>query len=186
MGENMVSLHHRIKRLQKALKNSIVMLCALIVTFQTATAASSVAKPQGPLDIEADKVSSDLKTKVHHFQGHVRLTQADFQINAADLWVEGAAGKQIVRAKSGISGQVEVTWPAEHFKASASLVDYHQQSGEIILSGRVRLDQNGNLLESEKIRYILSSRTAIAEGALPTATTSSGRVKMRWQEGTKP
>jgi lipopolysaccharide transport protein LptA len=180
----MASWRHQIKELTR--KCGVVLCCALLFTFQSAVAASSVAKPQGPLDIEADKVASDLKTKTHHFQGHVRLTQADFQINAADVWVEGAAGKQIVRAKGGTSGQVEVTWPTEHFKASASQVDYRQQAGEIILSGRVRLDQNGNLLESEKIRYILSSRTAIAEGALPTANTPSGRVKMRWQEGAKP
>lgn len=163
--------------LLNGLKNTLMvgMLCVA----SCVQAAAPVTRPQGPLDIEADRVSSDLKKKTHHFQGHVRLKQADFEVKAAQLSIEGITGSQRVSATGGNNGRVEVMWPTEHLKAMASRVEYEQKTGEIFLSGNVYLDQNGNVLQSEKIRYVLGSRTATAEGAPANA---SGRVRMRWQE----
>jgi lipopolysaccharide transport protein LptA len=136
----------------------------------------SANKPEGPVDLEADKGTFDLKAKAHHFQGNIRLTQSDFSVRADQAWVKGEPGKQTVRAQGS---PVKVVWSSEHMQATASQVEYDQLKGELDLIGHVRLEQNGNSLEGEHIRYSLLTRAAMADGGKSTGP-SQGRVKMRW------
>jgi lipopolysaccharide transport protein LptA len=148
--------------------------------------AWGIGKPQGPVDLEADKGTFDLKAKAHHFQGHIRLTQADFTVLADQAWVKGEPGRQVIRAQGS---PVTVSWTSEHVRASALQVEYDQAKAELDLTGKVRLEQNGNSLEGEHLRYSLQTRAVIADGGKST-NQSTGRVKMRWvpaeQEGNKP
>ncbi|MES2206436.1 MAG: lipopolysaccharide transport periplasmic protein LptA [Pseudomonadota bacterium] len=151
---------------------SVGIVCGYLLT----TLAYAASKPQGAINIEADRGSFDLKAKAHHFEGKVQLKQADFSVEADQAWVEGDAGHQKVRA---VGSPVLVLWPSEGIKASAQKVEYQQATGELRLNGKVHLDQKGNLLDSESLRYSLITRAVIADGG-NASSPSKGRVRMRW------
>jgi lipopolysaccharide transport protein LptA/LPS export ABC transporter protein LptC len=124
-----------------------------------ATAAVFQTDPTAPIDVEADRLDVDDRTKLAVFKGSVRATQADFVVRTAELraFYNGQAGlaeqmntaskskepAQLTRIEA--RGKVLVT-SKNGQNATGDWANFNVKSNKVTLGGDVLLTQGKNVV----------------------------------------
>jgi lipopolysaccharide transport protein LptA/LPS export ABC transporter protein LptC len=164
-----------------------------------ATGAMGVFKtdPTAPIDVEANRLDVDDRSKQAVFKTNVHAVQGDFTVRTAELraYYTGAAGlaetaaapadkkapAQISRIEA--RGAVIVT-SKNGQKATGDWADYDVKKNEVILGGDVVLTQNKDVVRGNKLRIdMLTGKSVIesegsgawsATAAAPDAKNAAG------------
>jgi LPS export ABC transporter protein LptC/lipopolysaccharide transport protein LptA len=124
-----------------------------------ATAAVFQTDPSAPIDVEADRLDVDDRSKVAVFKGSVRATQADFIVRTAELRAlyngqaglaeqmnDAAKGKQPAQlTRIEARGKVIVT-SKNGQNATGDWANFDVKSNKVTLGGEVLLTQGKNVV----------------------------------------
>jgi lipopolysaccharide export system protein LptA len=165
----------------------------LALTLATATAALAQSQQQGvsalkghnsnaPVDVTADRIEVQDRADRAIFAGNVHATQAEMTLDTERLTVSysnkpGGAGSttggvQIHRLDA--AGGVVVHSPSETAKGDFGIYDLDRKL--ITLIGNVRLTQNNNIVNGQRLVINLDSGRAVVDGGPPGVNQSGGRV----------
>jgi lipopolysaccharide export system protein LptA len=129
--------------------------------------ALDVDKDQ-PVQVQADRIEANQQTGIVTYRGHVRFDKGDIGIQADKVEVRQkgealdtihATGAPVRFHQRGVPGR-------EEMRGTAARVDYHAERREITLTGKVHLEQGGDVLEAATVQYRLDSGDIRAEGGI--------------------
>lgn len=114
-----------------------------------------------PLSIQAQRSEWDLKARSAHFEGEVVVTRGDVVMTCPVLDVVYGAKQQIQQVVA--TGPVVVR--SGDRQATAGHAELLAESGELLLTGKPRLEEGDNALVGQKIRFYLDGERVVCEGA---------------------
>ena len=155
-------MHHRFRR-------SLVIILLLLLPL-----SSQALDRTQPIQLEADEVELNEQAGTSTYRGNVRLTQGKLSLQAESIVVY-LVNSQITRllAQGNPVELEDELEDASRVEARANSMDYDIASEEILMTGNGTLNQNGNILNNDRIRYNLLTGVLNAGG-----TDSQERVKV--------
>jgi lipopolysaccharide transport protein LptA len=120
------------------------------------------ADPTAPVDIEADRLDVDDRTRTATFRGAVRAAQGGFLMRAAEIVAHYSGGGGLAMAeRAGAAGnsalsRIEarrdvVITSKEGQKATGDRAVFDTETNTVTLSGRVIVSQGKNVIEGERL-----------------------------------
>ncbi|MDH5632015.1 MAG: lipopolysaccharide transport periplasmic protein LptA [Gammaproteobacteria bacterium] len=136
--------------------HSLAAFVLLSPVFIGSTGATETAGKRNlvPISVSANKVSYNQKQQLAVYTGQVRITQGTIRFQADRARTRGSNGPRPQRilawgaplTVSDKSGEKSV-----HIEASEA--DYNTDSSMLVLTGRVRINYDGDVFESERLFY---------------------------------
>jgi len=118
-----------------------------------------------PVELEADQVELDDNKGTSTYIGNVRLTQGNLSLQAGRMTVFLKDSKIIRMQAEGTPVKLkDKLEDNSQIEAEAIQMDYDVGKEEILLTGDGMLNQNGNILRNDRIRYNLTTGTLKAGG----------------------
>lgn len=136
---------------------------------------------QQPIHIEGDDAEIDQNNETIVYTGSVQVAQGTLRV-FGDRMVVKISGDQVERittlgTPATYSQQLEAD--EGEVRANADTIIYHTSAERIYLNGRATLEQQGNKLSGESIRYdIVNGKVDASAGDKP------GRVRMQLDPAT--
>ena len=119
-----------------------------------------------PLYISSDTAVRDEKAGITVYQGDVDINQGSLNIRGDKVTVYfGAEGiKRILAVGGPASFKQKPSADADEVKATAMTIEYNPEQDIILLSEQAELEQNGDVIRSNKVRYDINSDIVEAGG----------------------
>ena len=134
-----------------------------------------------PIELEADKVELDEQAGTSTYSGNVQLKQGNLLLQAEQVIVylkNNDITRMLARGNPArLNDQLKDDSLVE---AAATTMDYDVTKEEILMTGEGMLNQNGNILNNDRILYNLGTGTLSAGGI-----DSEQRVKVILQPANK-
>ena len=128
-----------------------------------------------PIHIRSDSAEVERQEGRIVYLGAVRVEQGTLRVNAERMVVNYEEGKVVRITATGAPARYrqELDDDAGQVEADASTIVYHTRDARIDLQGNAHLEQQGNSLQGDLIRYdIVAGRVAAgAPGQGPVQTT---------------
>jgi len=148
-----------------------IILTLLVCLYSGFSAALDRSQP---IALEADQVEVDELAGTSTYMGNVRLTQGELLLEAQRVIVYLKNNRiDRMEASGNPAKLVDVLEDKSKIEAEANTMDYNVGKEEILLTGEGILNQNGNVLENDRIVYNLKTGTLNAGGE-----NSQERVKV--------
>jgi lipopolysaccharide export system protein LptA len=130
-----------------------------------------------PIHIRADNAEIDNKSKTVVYRGSVQVDQGTLRVNADKMTVEYENQKvvRIVAVGSPARYKQQLDADDEEVNADASTITYYTQDERVDLEGNASLEQQGNTVTGDFIRYDM------VDGKIDATATGDGRVQMELQ-----
>lgn len=163
----------------------------------TGLASNFRANSDKPIEIQADMLEVDDKTKIATFRGGVSATQGDFNIKSKELVVSYLAGKPATgdAANSPLPGggggeinQIDakgnvIITTKDKQEATGDLAVFQVKKQLVVLTGDVKVKQGTNIIACEKATVNLTTgiMTMVPKGtaaAGETGAAEKGKVKI--------
>jgi lipopolysaccharide export system protein LptA len=158
---------------------SLALAAALAAAVLSAPALAEKADRDQPVNIEADRLTVDDRSKTHIFEGNVILTQGTLVIKGDKLVVtQDAAGFQ--NGVATASGNRLATFrqrregTTEYVEGEAERIEYDSRSERARLFNRARVTSSGDQVSGHFIEYDAISENYLATNAPGSAAGSSG------------
>jgi len=156
----------------------IAFLLATLLATVTAGALAERADRNQPVNIEADRVIVDDRTRTHSFEGQVVLTQGSLVIKGDRLVVaQSADGFHTGIASGGQKGLASFRQKREatdeYVEGEAERIEYDSRNETAKLIGRAWIRAGGDEMRGDFIEYDALTENYIA-GSTPSTT---GRVR---------
>ncbi len=135
-----------------------------------------------PMQIDADHAEIDQQQGTSVYRGNVRLARGSMVLLADEVVVKQDHGNiRLVVATGSPASYRQRSDKQQDIRASAQRMEYHVDSGQLLLIKQAELHQDANVFASERIVYdsIADRVNAGANAALP-----QGRVHIIIQPGT--
>ncbi len=111
-----------------------------------------------PIDLEADDLHLNNITGVLTYTGNVKLTQGEMKLTADTLKIHTVERKvQRIEAYGELAMLQDRRPDGRLVKAEAKALDYNVDNETIQLTGKGKIDQEGNIMTSESIFYDLKT-----------------------------
>jgi lipopolysaccharide export system protein LptA len=124
-----------------------------------------------PVEVTAEQFSVNNADGTAVFSGGVQVKQGEMTLSAAEVRViyvpEGKAIRQLLA-----TGGVSITNLGD--AATADQADYTIDSGVIVLTGNVRLEQGPSAMAGQKLSINLKDGTGVMEGRVTTTFVPGG------------
>ena len=153
--------------------------------------------PNAPINIEADSLDVDDRSKTAVFNGNVLATQGDFQMRSQALQVfyagqagggtqqaataDPGAGAQLSRLRA--SGGVKIS-SAKDQRATADWAIFEVQKQQITIGGNVVVSQGLNVMRGDKL--VVDLKTGRSRFETPGKGKKPGRVRGVFHPKRKP
>jgi lipopolysaccharide export system protein LptA len=124
-----------------------------------------------PVNVEADQLAVSQADGTATFTGNVRINQGEMRLAAAAVRVEYAPdgkGIELLHATGG------VTFANASDAAEAAEATYAIDTGQIVMTGNVLLNQGANVLSGQKLVIDLKAGTGVMEGRVQTVFQPGG------------
>lgn len=171
--------------LERIMKSKMILariLIGLILLIGSIMSYSAPIDKDQPVTIEANSAQMDDQNGLSVYSGNVTITQGSLHITADKVtaYHENKGMSKIVadgnpahyeQAGNGKDGPVN---------ASANTISYLTDQNKIILTGNAKLEQQGNIVQGQKITYDMQRKTGSASSS-GTTQKENGRVKMIFQ-----
>ena len=116
-----------------------------------------------PIDLEADDLHLDNITGVLTYTGNVKLTQGEMKLTADTLKIHTVERKvKRIEAFGELAHLQDRRPDGRLIKAEAKILDYNVDNETIQLTGKGKIDQEGNVMTSESIFYDLKTSDLLA------------------------
>ncbi len=147
-----------------------------VLSFAPLTASALKSDADQPIHIEGDDAEIDQSNETIVYTGSVEVVQGTLRV-AGERMIVKISGDQVERITTEGS-PAHYTQQLEdnqgEVRARAESIIYHTAAERIYLNGSAFLEQHGNQLEGESIRYdIVNGRVDASAGE------SEGRVRMQ-------
>jgi lipopolysaccharide export system protein LptA len=155
----------------------------LCLTLASPLALAERADRDQPVNIEANHVTVDDRSKTHTFEGDVVLSQGTLEIRGDKLVVtQGADGFQTgVATASGTrlaSFRQRREGTTEYVQGEAERIEYDSRTERARLFNRARVQSGGDEVRGPYIEYdALSENYTVTQAPGTTAPASGGRVR---------
>lgn len=160
--------------------------CALLVfgmVVSAGTWALSSDRYQ-PMQIDADHADIDQQQGTSVYRGNVRLARGSMVLLADEVTVKQDHGNvRLVVATGSPASYRQRSDKQQDIRASAQRMEYHVDTGQLLLIKQAELHQDANVFASERIVY---DSVADRVNAGANATTPEGRVHIVIQPGSLP
>jgi len=130
-----------------------------------------------PIHIRADNAEIDNKSKKVIYRGSVQVDQGTLRVTANEMTVEYQDQKVIRIVATGNPARYKQQLEAEDdmVNADASTIIYYTQDERVDLKGTASLEQQGNTVTGDFIRY------DIVAGKIDATAEGENRVRMELQ-----
>jgi lipopolysaccharide export system protein LptA len=157
-----------------------LLLLTLLGTIAVAIPLRVLALPEDseqPIHIRADNAEIDNKSKRVIYRGSVQVDQGTLQVTADEMTVEYQDQKVVRIVATGQPARYKQQLEAEDelVNADASTIIYYTQDERVDLKGAASLEQQGNTVTGDFIRY------DIVEGKIDATAEGDNRVRMELQ-----
>ncbi len=142
---------------------------ALLAFFALLLPALAQALPedgQQPIEIESDRAHRDDRGDVVVYEGSVRIDQGSLHIDADKVTVHfanGEASRIVCEGAPAVYRQQQKP-DAKPVNARARQIDYQMGQDVVVLTGAARIEQEGSILEGERITYDVAKEQIQARG----------------------
>lgn len=145
---------------------ALLFCFTLWLTVPTAQALDT-GKDQ-PTKVQADRIEANQQTGVVTYRGHVHFEKGGIDIQADNVEVHqrGEVLHSLRATGAPVHFRQRGPEPRDEIRGVAARVDYSVSSREVTLTGKVRIEQNGDVLEAAIVHYRLGSVDARAEGGV--------------------
>ncbi|MGC9457811.1 MAG: lipopolysaccharide transport periplasmic protein LptA [Halothiobacillaceae bacterium] len=163
---------------------TLPLLLPLLLAPVAGWAAS--ADREKPIEVEADRKTTDYKAGVGHYEGNVIITQGTLRATAdkATIHVENDRFDRAVLTGEPATFR-EIDDEGREIRAFAREAVYHAADERVILEGDAVVERDGDRLSSSRIEYDMAAQVVHAEG-----TEEGDRVRLilmpRDQEESRP
>ena len=136
----------------------------LCVTAMTAIAENKPAfSRDAPVHIYADYMKYDIQSGISQYKGNVRVTQNDIELTGDKVV---AIQKDKVLTNITVTGSPatyrQLSENGNYINAQSMQMEYKAENNRLILSDKARLEQQGSVMESDKIMYDTIHEVVIA------------------------
>jgi lipopolysaccharide export system protein LptA len=149
------------------------LICALIAIVLSTSAFALKTDRTAPMDLKAETWTGSMLEGKQVWKGNVRIAQGSLKIEA-DLgtitYQDGQVGMAILEGSPAVVSQAREGGGS--VRAQARKIDYDLAANKVILSGAVKIEENGNTTTGERFEYALDSGAISGDGG-------SGQVTMR-------
>ncbi len=152
-----------------------LLVSALLSLLLSPSAFALKADRTAPMDLTADswKGTTAAGSQSQVWTGNVRISQGSLKIKADKGTVsykDGQVGAALLEGNPAIITQARDS--GGEVRAQARKIDYDLSLNKVILTGGVKIEENGNVTTGERFEYSLES------GAI-TGNGGTGQVTMR-------
>ena len=126
-----------------------------------------------PMDLTAEKWQGSMKSGSQVWSGNVRISQGSLKIQADKgtiSYQDGQVGAALLEGSPAVISQARDG--GGEVRAQARKIDYDLNLSKVILTGGVKIEENGNVTTGERFEYSLDSGAIIGNGG-------TGQVTMR-------
>ncbi len=136
----------------------VILPCLLYCLAGLAAEAppTGVKAPEGPVDIQSDRLVVQKKSHRAVFSGKVRVVQGDLTIRCAKLVVCYSDKKSEPDRITRMLFSGEVSIEQQNRKGHCQRADYDREAGLIVCSGKPWVIEGTSRVEGERIEYLLS------------------------------
>jgi len=130
-----------------------------------------------PIHIRADNAEIDNKSKRVIYRGSVQVDQGTLRVTADEMTVEYQDQKVVRIVAIGEPARYKQQLDAEDemVNADASTITYYTQDERVDLQGDASLEQEGNTITGDFIRY------DIVDGKIDATAEGNNRIEMELQ-----
>lgn len=130
-----------------------------------------------PIHIRADNAEIDNRAKTVIYRGAVQVDQGTLRVTADEMTVEYENQKVVRIVATGNPARYKQQLDAddEEVNADASTIIYYTQEERVDLEGDASLEQEGNTVTGDFIRYDM------VDGRIDATASGDGRVQMELQ-----
>ena len=145
-----------------------VLLFCFTVLLTTATAQTLGAGKDQPTKVQADRIEANQHTGVITYRGHVHFEKGGIDIHADNVEVRqhGEVLHSLRATGAPVRFRQHGPGPRDEIRGVAARVDYRADRREVTLTGKVRIEQNGDVLEAATVHYRLDGGETRAEGGV--------------------
>ena len=140
--------------LMLSLRNFILL--ALLCSYISATGAGkSLMQPSNaPVNIYADRMQYDMKSGVSEYHGNVRVTQNNIELTG-DKVIAHQENEELknIRVEGSPAIYRQLSEDGKYINAQSMRMEYFADTNRLVLTKKARLEQAGQIVESEKIVY---------------------------------
>lgn len=137
-----------------------------------------------PLQIDADQADIDQQKGISTYRGNVRLTRGSMRLTAQELVIKHVGGNvSLVTATGSPANFSQRSDQQQEVRASALRMEYHIDTGQLLLLKNAELHQDANVFASDRIVYD-SVANRVNAGA--NAASPDDRVHIIIQPGNLP
>ena len=150
-----------------------VLASALLGLLLSQNLLALKADRTAPMDLTAEKWQGSMKSGSQVWSGKVRISQGSLKIQADKgtiSYQDGQVGAALLEGSPAIISQARDG--GGEVRAQARKIDYDLNLSKVILTGGVKIEENGNVTTGERFEYSLDS------GAI-TGNGGTGQVTMR-------
>lgn len=148
------------------------LIYRLILLVLAALPGSSMALTEDknkPMLIEADSAELDDKKGISIYRGNVKVTQGTLLLTGTTMTVynEGDDINKVVVTGSPATYRQRPDGKEKDVNAKAQLMEYHKSPEKVVLTTEAEVEQNGDILRSDRIVYDISNDQVTAGGNDP-------------------
>lgn len=152
---------------------SVLVLCISAIA---STVYAKTGDENQPIDVSADRSEYDDKAGIQRLVGNVEITQGTMKIKAEEISIHLQDNRLARIEGNGTPIRFEQLNDAdESIVGEANAIDYNAVDGTLILTGKARLKQPRQELNSNRIVFNAREQTVKADGG------NQGRVSIRIQ-----
>ncbi len=157
----------------------LLSIAVMLIAPQIATALPDDAEQ--PIHIRADNAEIDQQAERVVYRGAVQVDQGTLRVTADEMTVEYKNEKvvRIIATGTPAHYRQRVEADADEVLANATTIIYYTQEERLDLKGNAHLDQKGNTISGDYIRY------DIVAGKVDATTEGDGPVRMILQPATR-
>ena len=142
------------------------------------TATLLAADTDQPIEISADSAMREEPSGKTTYRGDVVLTQGSLEIRAESLVFSfDNDNATLITAKGNPATLKQQPENADTpVNASAEMIEYHEKSERVRLVGKAKILQEGAVIESNTIEYLVGTQRVMAAGSPETGAPQRVRV----------
>jgi len=125
------------------------------------------------MDLTAEHWQGSMKSGAQVWSGKVRISQGSLKIEADKgtiSYLDGQVGAAVLEGSPAVISQDREG--GGEVRAQARKIDYDLNLSKVILTGGVKIEENGNVTTGERFEYSLDSGAITGDGG-------TGQVTMR-------
>ena len=149
------------------MRTTALLFCSTLWFIAATAQALDTGKDQ-PTKVQADRIEANQQTGVVTYRGHVHIERGDIDIHADNVEVrqQGEVLHSLRATGAPVRFRQRGPGPRDKIRGVAARVDYSVSRREVTLTGKVRIEQNGDVLEAATVHYQLDGGDTRAVGGV--------------------